>query len=344
MRRFQLALLVAIAALACLIWSSVAHAQVLYDQLGATAEAEGLFSENFASPDDAFDAQAADDFRVSRSREWTIRQVQVAGVSTGDAPSLVNVTISESVGSVPSRELFRESSIMAMPPDYVIPLTGAPALLSKRQYWISVQAEGGRYSGVRAAWLWKVRGPVSGSPAIYENPGGGFPGCPSWGSGPSCNQTKLPDLAFRLSGKSVPDNHFRLREVVRNRRRGIGVLPVVVPGPGTLKLVGPHVIEQRQHVRAGEIGRLRVIPKGAKKKTLEETGDVSVRVRVTFTPTGGEPRGRVTTMRLAKHVRASSGARSRGVGSRSMTQPRERLGNERLEIRTLGDFRGPSLT
>jgi hypothetical protein len=94
-------------------------------------------------------------------------------------------------------------------------------------------------------------------------------------------------------------NDISFGKLKKNKDKGTAVLSVNVPGPGTLTLGGTGVKPQRharldgtvsKAVTSAGVAKLKVKAKGAKKKKLLETGKVKVKLKVTFTPTGGAPK------------------------------------------------------
>ncbi len=81
----------------------------------------------------------------------------------------------------------------------------------------------------------------------------------------------------------------------RNRRRGTAILPVTVPGAGTLSLSGKGVVKRQASVSAASgkavtsarTVKLLVKPKGKAKGKLSRHGKAKVKPAVTFTPAGG---------------------------------------------------------
>ena len=94
-----------------------------------------------------------------------------------------------------------------------------------------------------------------------------------------------------------------------NRRRGTARLPVTVPTAGTLTLRGAGVVSQRAAparpaasasitVKGAGTYKLPVKAKGAKRAKLKRTGQVKVRVTVTFTRREGTPASQRRSIRL----------------------------------------------
>ena len=106
---------------------------------------------------------------------------------------------------------------------------------------------------------------------------------------------------------------FSFGRLKRNTNRGTAVLPVTVPGAGTLSLSGRGVAGQQASTSraASERGRavasartvkLVVKGKGNKRKTLNETGKVKLNLAITYTPSGGEPSARSMKVKLKKKL------------------------------------------
>ncbi len=103
------------------------------------------------------------------------------------------------------------------------------------------------------------------------------------------------NLTAQVAG--TPSNDFSFGRVKKNKNKGIAVLSVNVPGPGTLKLTGAGLKRQRslggatasKHVPAAGRVKLKVKAKGRKKRKLLHRGRVKVKAKVTYTPSGDLP-------------------------------------------------------
>jgi hypothetical protein len=107
---------------------------------------------------------------------------------------------------------------------------------------------------------------------------------------------------------------FSFGRLKRNATRGTAVLPVTVPGAGTLSLSGRGVARQQASTsRAASAGpravtsastvKLEVKGKGKKKKTLNETGKVKLNLAITYSPAGGNyPTTRSMKVKLKKKL------------------------------------------
>jgi hypothetical protein len=106
---------------------------------------------------------------------------------------------------------------------------------------------------------------------------------------------------------------FSFGKLKRNKKRGTAVLPVTVPGAGTLSLSGRGVAGQQASTsRAASAGgravasastvNLVVKGKGKKRKTLNKTGKVKLNLAITYTPTGGDPSSKSMKVKLKKKL------------------------------------------
>jgi hypothetical protein len=114
---------------------------------------------------------------------------------------------------------------------------------------------------------------------------------------------------FRLT--LLPEsNHVSFGKLIRNKNRGTALLPVKVPGRGTLSLAGKGVKAQPASASVSTTTegtvKLPIRPKGQVKKRLRASGKAKLRVKVTFTPTSdpANPRGtRSVKLKLIKTLR-----------------------------------------
>jgi sugar lactone lactonase YvrE len=86
-----------------------------------------------------------------------------------------------------------------------------------------------------------------------------------------------------------PSNSFALSRPKLNRRNGTATLTATVPGAGTLRLTGRGIRQVDRFInRAGTV-KLTIKGRPTTKRSLGRTGRAPVTVRVTYTPTGGDP-------------------------------------------------------
>jgi hypothetical protein len=102
------------------------------------------------------------------------------------------------------------------------------------------------------------------------------------------------------SAAAAPSNEFTLGKPKRNKKKGTAKLPAVVPGPGTLVLVGKGLKSDTEEVGAAGEVKLAVKPTGKKKGRLEDKGKTKVDPEVTYTPTGGTPNTQDKKFKLKK--------------------------------------------
>ena len=106
---------------------------------------------------------------------------------------------------------------------------------------------------------------------------------------------------------------FSFGNLKRNEKRGTAVLPVTVPGAGTLSLSGTGVAGQQVNTSRAASGegravasastvKLEVKAKGKKKKTLNKTGKVKLNLAITYAPAGGDPSTQSVKVKLKKKL------------------------------------------
>jgi hypothetical protein len=162
---------------------------VLYDQSGTPAN--GTPAQAFPSPDDAFSAEAADDFHVDDPEGWRIASVRLqASISDPDATGVAwGVAILPDDGGVPGSVPACSSNGLAGILDAQqtwLELTLPESCpLPAGSYWLSVQASAANPPQV--FWSGNAGEPV-GAEALWRNPGGAFEaGCTEWAPLSSCS-------------------------------------------------------------------------------------------------------------------------------------------------------------
>ena len=177
---------------------------VLANYTNSADTGNGLPSQDFEPANDAFDAEAADDFVVPGSGMATICQVDVIGTGGGiplDPANLVILNIYEDTAGLPGALAFTETFLgtdVDADADGVFGLspTGAD-LVSGDTYWLSVVVS--MDFGVSGQWFWNTASDGNGSPYVWQNPGGGFGlGCTTWTDGATCGLSVGPDLTMDI--------------------------------------------------------------------------------------------------------------------------------------------------
>jgi len=115
---------------------------------------------------------------------------------------------------------------------------------------------------------------------------------------------------LNLEATFVPDNTFKLASTTRNKKRGTATLSFDLPNPGTLRAKGSGA--KVSFTSTGPIGGvsspdstsslLLVRATGAKRRQLNATGKLTLKLRVTYTPTGGDPKTINQKVKLKKLV------------------------------------------
>lgn len=111
----------------------------------------------------------------------------------------------------------------------------------------------------------------------------------------------------------VGSNRFELGRLRLTRRTGTATLAVVLPGSGVVILRGKGVKHDRVRTGRPRTLRLQISPRGALKRKLRSQGRVRITLRVTYAPTGGEPRTASRRITLRERV----GRHSRPAGPRA---------------------------
>jgi hypothetical protein len=108
-----------------------------------------------------------------------------------------------------------------------------------------------------------------------------------------------------ITATATPTSQFSFGALTRNRRKGTATLAVNLPNPGEFVLSGKGLRSAsgaRAAVVASGPGTVSVLikAKGKKLSKLNQTGKAKVKVRFTFTPTGGDPRTESRKLKLKK--------------------------------------------
>jgi hypothetical protein len=134
---------------------------------------------------------------------------------------------------------------------------------------------------------------------VTYDPAAGFTGHDNFSytasnpGGPAADQTVTVDI----TPSPPPSNAFIIGKARRNPRKGTALLPVKVPGPGTLGLTGRGV-KRSSAETVNAAAALKVAATGALKRRLRRRGHAQVSVAVTYTPLGGSPSTTTTSLKL----------------------------------------------
>jgi hypothetical protein len=115
---------------------------------------------------------------------------------------------------------------------------------------------------------------------------------------------------LNLEASFVPDNNFKLAATSRNKKKGTATLSYDLPNLGTLRAKGSGA--KVSITSTGPIGGvpspdspsllLLVKATGAERRTLNSAGKVTLKLKVTYTPTGGDPKTIQQKLKLKKLV------------------------------------------
>ncbi|HWO16033.1 MAG TPA: hypothetical protein VNM89_04915 [Solirubrobacterales bacterium] len=119
--------------------------------------------------------------------------------------------------------------------------------------------------------------------------------------------SNLAGASSQPSGSLTIAAKFKLGRIARNVRKGTARLPVAASGAGKVSLTGKGLVSQRKRIRVGTASHLKATlllrVKGGAKGRLNETGQVKVKARIAYTPSGGKPLRRTKTVVLRKRLR-----------------------------------------
>jgi hypothetical protein len=89
--------------------------------------------------------------------------------------------------------------------------------------------------------------------------------------------------------RSLPSNKFRFGRLMLNRKQGTAMLPVHLPGGGSLSLSGKGIKPVGVQAAKAVVAKLAIRLTGRAKKVLVRTGRAGALARITLTPSGGAP-------------------------------------------------------
>lgn len=116
--------------------------------------------------------------------------------------------------------------------------------------------------------------------------------------GPEQTAQGSPGGVLDVNAVVEPTNAFAFGKVAGSKSNGSATVSVNVPNAGTLVVGGKGVKRTSKSVTAPGVVKLKIRAKGKQLRTLNQTGKVKVAAKVTFTPTGGDPKARSKTVRL----------------------------------------------
>ena len=117
----------------------------------------------------------------------------------------------------------------------------------------------------------------------------------------------VDDERSNISAQLEPSNAFTFGSVTLNKKKGTATLNLTVPNSGDLSASGDGVkaagaARISKAVTGPGAATLVIRAKGKKKRTLNETGKVKLKVAVTFTPNGGNANTQALKVKLKKRL------------------------------------------
>src|ERR1043166_492355 len=180
---------------------------ILYDQYD-NAGTNATSSQDFEAAFDPFDDFTADDFVVPGGQTWNVSEVDIQGTYDGfTGPAIAfHVFFYQDSGGLPGTQVYaamNQPYTTSNNIEFVVNLT-TPAVLGPGTYWVSVQCR--MDFNVGGQWYWQDRTVQSNNGAAWENPGGGFGICQTWGrrgDPAGCNiDPGVPDQVYRIRGST----------------------------------------------------------------------------------------------------------------------------------------------
>jgi len=180
---------------------------ILYDQYnnaGTSATLSATFTD-FPT----FNSDLADDFVVPAGQEWTVQSIDADGTyfgGVGPANSF-NVFFYTNNAGIPGTQIYSATNRpwTQVGSTFTVNLP-TPAVLTPGTYWVEIQAN--MTDSCCGEWGWTDRTVQSNNGAAWQNPGGGFAICMTWGrrgDPAGCNiDPGVPDQVYRLNGISCP--------------------------------------------------------------------------------------------------------------------------------------------
>ena len=180
----------------------------LYDSIGSAGNYSVLSQDFTDSGFDIYDSQLADDFSVpsNLTKGWKVHGIRAIGIFfNGQGPcDWETLTMYEDAAGLPGSVVASRAGRGILSPGGSYTLYGSkPILLSKGQtYWASMVCTMEYAAG--GEWGWSTRTVQNLNTAKWQNPGGGFGVCPTWGDMDTCvGISGEPDLQFALVGAAV---------------------------------------------------------------------------------------------------------------------------------------------
>ncbi|MEZ4874573.1 MAG: T9SS type A sorting domain-containing protein [Flavobacteriaceae bacterium] len=170
----------------------------------------GVPSQTFPDFPD-FDSQAVDDVVLPGPDAGTICSIAITGTGAGIPASTnntVDLTIYEDNGGIPGAVFYTESFPSSVDADgngsFTLEPTSDVTLNPNTTYWVQVVAN--MEFGVSGQWFWSSADDGNDAAALWQNPGGGFGTCTTWGTFAGCavGGGLGPDLLMDIEFISSP--------------------------------------------------------------------------------------------------------------------------------------------
>ncbi len=182
---------------------------ILKNQIGSPG-AYSILSQDFTDPGyDIYDSYLADDFNVpgTLTKGWKVQGMRAVGICFSgagpcDSESVAFYKDAAGLPGVQTGTTQTGAGSLTGSGTYTLVFATAQKLLKGATYWSSMWCTMAFSAG--GEWGWSDTTVLSGTAAVWENPGGGFGVCPTWADMDTCvGITGEPDLQYALAGAAL---------------------------------------------------------------------------------------------------------------------------------------------
>jgi hypothetical protein len=97
-------------------------------------------------------------------------------------------------------------------------------------------------------------------------------------------------VRLNLTATLIPTNAFTIGAITRDRKRGTATVLIDVPNPGVLTIGGKGLKKRPpKNIAVAGTAQFQISAVGARRRTLDKKGRVTLVPSIGFTPAGGAP-------------------------------------------------------
>lgn len=177
-------------------------AKMLYNQ-NSSPTGFAIVSQNFSKTDSQYECAAADDFVVPSGYIWKIDEVDVTGIYYQASIAATNADVifykdkNGKPGKIIKARLDQKINNLGQWGSFSVKFDST-VKLKPGTFWLSFAPNSSFANSFD--WGWEINSTIHGNQAMWENPGGGFGVCPTWGTIGGC-LGYTGDLMFDLMGR-----------------------------------------------------------------------------------------------------------------------------------------------